>query len=133
MNYLCCVCDNRSIKGSKFCKDCVLIYTEVENEEWFLDLCKLMKKQRLIDSMERYVLHGTSASYGLAPKINRPLGRPKTSVVIKELIKILKKDDHTLSVRELEEICKNSKLMVSRETIRRILNEFKREGRLEDI
>ena len=123
MNYLCCVCDNRSIKGSKFCKDCVLIYTEVENEEWFLDLCKLMNKQRMIDSMERYVLHSSNSNNGLAPKINRPIGRPKTSIVLRELIKILKKDNKNLSVRDIEEICKNSKLVVSRETIRRILNE----------
>jgi hypothetical protein len=123
MNYLCCVCDNRAAKDSKFCKDCVVIYTEVENEPWFIDLCKLMKKQRLIDNMERYTLY-KSNTQGVVPlKTPRSSGRPKTSIVIKELIKILKKDDKTLSVREIEEICKNSKIKVSRETIRRVLNE----------
>jgi hypothetical protein len=123
MNYLCCVCDNRASKNSKFCKDCVIIYTEVENEEWFLDLCKLMKKQRLIDSMERYTLYKSNTESVQPLRNPKSTGRPKTSVVVRELIKILKKDDSTLSIREIEDICKNSKINVSRETIRRVLNE----------
>lgn len=126
MNYLCCVCDNRAAKGSQFCKDCVLIYTEVENEEWFKDLCRLMKKQRMIDQMERYTLYKSNSIPNIVPKIVRPTGRPRTSVVIKELVKILKDSDSTLSVREIEEICRISKITVSRETIRRILHELKR-------
>lgn len=124
MNYLCCVCDNRAAKESKFCKDCVIIYTEVENESWFIDLCKLMKRQRYIDHMERYTLYKSNSKQNITPKIVRPAGRPKTSIVIKELVNILKRDDKTLSVREIEDICKNSKIHVSRETIRRILKEF---------
>lgn len=127
MNYLCCVCDNRASKGSQFCKDCVLIYTEVENEEWFKDLCKLMKKQRMIDQMERYTLYKSNSIPNIVPKIVRPTGRPKTSVVIRELVRILKKDDANLSVRKIEEICKNSKIKVARETIRRILKEVSEE------
>jgi len=123
MNYLCCVCDNRAAKGSQFCKDCVLIYTEVENEEWFKDLCKLMKKQRMIDQMERYTLYKSNSIQNIVPKIVRPTGRPRTSVVIRELVRILKKDDTNLSVRKIEEICNNSKIKVARETIRRILKE----------
>lgn len=123
MNYLCCVCDNRAAKGSQFCKDCVLIYTEVENEEWFKDLCRLMKKQRMIDQMERYTLYKSNSIPNIVPKIVRPTGRPRTSVVIRELVRILKKDDENLSVRKIEEICKNSKIKVARETIRRILKE----------
>ena len=133
MNYLCCVCDNRASKGSQFCKDCVLIYTEVENEEWFKDLCKLMKKQRMIDQMERYTLYKSNSIPNIVPKVVRPTGRPRTSIVIKELVKILKDDDVTLSVRELEEICKKSKIAVSRETIRRILQELRREAINENI
>ena len=133
MNYLCCVCDNRVAKGSQFCKDCVLIYTEVENEGWFKDLCKLMKKQRMIDQMERYTLYKSNSIPNIVPKIVRPTGRPKTSVVIKELVKILKNDDVTLSVREIEDICKKSKITVSRETIRRILKELNGEEISESI
>lgn len=133
MNYLCCVCDNRASKGSQFCKDCVLIYTEVENEEWFKDLCKLMKKQRMIDQMERYTLYKSNSIPNIVPKVIRPTGRPKTSIVIRELVKILKDSDSTLSVREIEEICRISKISVSRETIRRILQELKREEINENI
>ena len=123
MNYLCSVCDNRAAKGSQFCKDCVLIYTKVEHEEWFKDLCRLMKKQRMIDQMERYTLYKSNSIPNIVPKIVRPTGRPRTSVVIRELVRILKKDDENLSVRKIEEICKNSKIKVARETIRRILKE----------
>jgi hypothetical protein len=133
MNYLCCVCDNRAAKGSQFCKDCVLIYTEVENEEWFKDLCRLMKKQRMIDQMERYTLYKSNSIQNIVPKVIRPTGRPRTSIVIRELVKILKDSDSTLSVREIEEICRVSKINVSRETIRRILQELKKEEINENI
>jgi hypothetical protein len=133
MNYLCCVCDNRAAKGSQFCKDCVLIYTEVENEEWFKDLCRLMKKQRMIDQMERYTLYKSNSIPNIVPKIVRPTGRPRTSIVIRELVKILKDSDSTLSVREIEEICRVSKINVSRETIRRILQKLKKEEINENI
>ena len=133
MNYLCCVCDNRAAKGSQFCKDCVLIYTEVENEEWFKDLCRLMKKQRMIDQMERYTLYKSNSIQNIVPKVIRPTGRPRTSIVIRELVKILKDSDSTLSVREIEEICRVSKFNVSRETIRRILQELKKEEINENI
>ena len=121
MNYLCCVCDNRASKGSQFCKDCVLIYTEVENEEWFKDLCKLMKKQRYIDHMEKYTIYKSNVSQNLTPKIVKPVGRPKTSIVIRELVRNLKRGDKNLSIRDIEQICKNSKIKVARDTIRLIL------------
>lgn len=124
MNYLCCVCDNRASKDSKFCKDCVVIYTEVENEPWFLDLCKLMTRQRTIDNIEKYPLYRSNTQAMLPLKSKVSSGRPRTSFIIRELVKRLKDDNKSLTIRSIEDICKNSKINVSRETIRRILNEL---------
>lgn len=122
MNYLCCVCDNRAIKNSKFCKDCQVIYVDVENEDWFIELTKLMNKQRRIDNIEKYSIYDLT-NVPAPTRFKRERGRPKTSMVVNELITNIKTDDPSISIRSIEEMCKKLKINVSRETVRRILTQ----------
>lgn len=122
MNYLCCVCDNRAVKNSQFCKDCEVIYSAVENEEWFIELTRLMKKQRKIDNIEKYSIYDLSGVESFA-RFKRGRGRPKTSMVVTELISNIKQDNPRVSTRSIEEMCKKLDIIISRETIRRILTQ----------
>ena len=121
MNRLCAVCDNHSISNSIFCKDCEIIYKGVEKEDWFIELTALMKQQRQIDYRERFSIYDQSVSN--QSYRNRNKGRPKVSLVVIELIKNIKKDFPQISIREIEEMCKKSDIIISRETIRRILTQ----------
>jgi hypothetical protein len=122
MNYLCCVCDNRAMKSSQFCKDCEVIYSAVENEDWFVELTKLMKKQRRIDNMEKYSIYDLG-EIEMNTRFKRNRGRPKTSMVVTELISNIKTDRPRVSIRSIEEMCKKLDIVISRETIRRILTQ----------
>jgi len=122
MSYLCCVCDNYTKPSSKFCKNCEVIYKAVEFEDWFVELSKLMQKQRNIDNMERYSLN-TNALFNMETKSKKIAGRPETPPVIKEVILNIKRDNKTMSVRKIEKLCRNSGITISRETIRRILTQ----------
>ena len=122
MNYLCCVCDNRAMKNSQFCKDCEVIYTAVEKEDWFIELTKLMKKQRRIDNMEKYSIYDLG-EIEMGARFRRNRGRPKTSMVVIELVSNIKNDDPRVSTRSIGEMCKKLDIVISRETIRRILTQ----------
>ena len=122
MNYLCCVCDNRAMKTSQFCKDCEVIYSAVEKEDWFIELTKLMKKQRRIDQMEKYSIYDLGETE-LNTRFKRNRGRPRTSMVVTELISNIKTDDPKVSIRSIEDMCKKLDIIISRETIRRILTQ----------
>jgi hypothetical protein len=122
MNYLCCVCDNRAIKNSKFCKDCQVIYIDVENEAWFIELTKLMNKQRRIDNMEKYSIYDLSENT-IPARFKRERGRPKTSMVITELVTNIRSDNPSISIRNIEEMCKKLNINISRETVRRIVTQ----------
>lgn len=121
MNKLCAVCDNYSSSNSIFCKDCEIIYNGVEKEPWFIELTALMKQQRQIDYRERFSIYDQSTSSNYYR--NRNKGRPKVSLVVMELIKNIKRDFPQISIREIEEMCKKSDIIISRETIRRILTQ----------
>ena len=122
MNYLCCVCDNRAMKSSQFCKDCEVIYSAVEHEDWFIELTKLMKKQRRIDNMEKYSIYDLG-EIEVSSRFKRNRGRPKTSMVVTELISNIKTDRPRVSIRSIEEMCKKLDIVISRETVRRILTQ----------
>lgn len=119
MVYLCCVCDNRAKKDSEFCSECEVIYTPVKNESWFLELTRLMKKQRWIDDKEKYSLHGAAYAQ-LLTRNKRKIGRPKLSPVMEEIVLNIKRDNPTASVRQIEAMCRKAGVIVSRETIRRL-------------
>lgn len=121
MNKLCAVCDNYPTSNSIFCKDCEIIYKGVEKEAWFIELTALMKQQRQIDYRERFSIYDQSTSNNYYR--NRNKGRPKVSLVVMELIKNIKRDFPQISIREIEEMCKKSDIIISRETIRRILTQ----------
>lgn len=122
MKYLCCVCDNRAEKNSKFCKDCEVIYAPVQNESWFIELSDLMKRQRRIDDTEKYSIYDIHSS-NFQERFRRERGRPKTSLVVEELIRSIKQADGKVSVRSIEKMCKELDINISRETIRRILTQ----------
>lgn len=122
MTYLCCVCDNRSARNSKFCKDCEIIYKSVEHEPWFLELCSLMNQQRRIDDREKYSIH-TTGEVNLSEIFKRDRGRPKISKVIIELIQNIKRDNPAVTIRQIVEMCNKIDVLISRETVRRILTQ----------
>jgi hypothetical protein len=122
MTYLCCVCDNRSVRNSKFCKDCEIIYKSVEKEPWFVELCSLMSQQRRIDDREKFSIYNLGES-NLSEKFKRERGRPRVSKVINELVKNIKRDTPRVTIRQIVEMCKEIDVFISRETIRRILTQ----------
>lgn len=119
MNYLCSVCDNRANKDSQFCNDCEVIYAPVQNEDWFIELTRLMKKQRWIDDKEKYPLYSSNYERLLTRSKRRP-GRPRLTPVAEEVILNIKRDNPTASVRAIEKMCRAAGIFVSRETIRRL-------------
>jgi hypothetical protein len=110
------------MKSSQFCKDCEVIYSAVEHEDWFIELTKLMKKQRRIDNMEKYSIYDLG-EIEVSSRFKRNRGRPKTSMVVTELISNIKTDRPRVSIRSIEEMCKKLDIVISRETVRRILTQ----------
>lgn len=119
MSYLCSVCDNRATKGSQFCSDCEVIYAPVQSELWFVELTSLMKRQRWIDDKEKYPFYGSNYSRITTRSKRRP-GRPKLTPVAEEVVRNIKRDNPTASVREIEQMCKKAGIDISRETVRRL-------------
>lgn len=117
----CIICDRFVVRNTQFCNECAILYQGMENEQWFKDLATMMKKQRYIDDMERFSLHSVDSTRRVRARRTKT-GRPPVPLIVKELILSLHRGDTTLSTREIEKICKNSGVIVSRETVRRILN-----------
>lgn len=122
MSQLCCVCDNFAKRGSRFCADCKIIYSSVNKEPWFEELCNLMKRQRKIDDIEKYSIYDSNTK-SLQSKYQRRRGRPTTSKVVRELVLSLKETSPDASIRDIESSCVSAGVIVSRETIRRILTQ----------
>lgn len=122
MKFLCCVCDNRAEKNSIFCKDCEIIYAPVQNEAWFIELSELMKRQRRIDDIEKYSIYDVHSN-NFQERFKRERGRPKTSMVVEELVKGIRGSVNKVSIRHIEDMCKKLGIDISRETIRRILTQ----------
>lgn len=120
----CIICDNFVVRNSQFCSECGILYHGMEQEQWFKDLAIMMKKQRYIDDMERFSLHNVDNARRVRARRTKT-GRPPVPLIVKELILSLYKGDTTLSTREIEKICKNSGVIVSRETVRRVLTTVK--------
>ena len=117
----CIICDNFSTSGTQFCSDCIILYSGMEDEQWFKDLAVMMKKQRYIDDMERY--RYTADNRHVIRARRAKIGRPKVPLIAKELIFALSKNNPAPSLREIARICQNSGINVSRETVRRVLSQ----------
>lgn len=52
----CILCDNRAKQKHILCTQCFIIYKEYMHEEWFLELVKLQRIQKVIDRNEHYNL-----------------------------------------------------------------------------
>jgi hypothetical protein len=115
----CIVCDNFAKSGTQFCSECAILYTGMEEEQWFKDLATMMKKQRYIDDMERYRYDGSVQSITKARRAK--IGRPRVPLIARELIIALSKNNPTPSLREIARICQNSGINVSKDTVRRVL------------
>lgn len=115
----CIVCDNFATSGTQFCSECAILYTGMEEEQWFKDLASMMKKQRYIDDMERYRYDGSVQSITKARRAK--IGRPRVPLIARELIIALSNNNPPLSLREIAKICKNSGINVSKDTVRRVL------------
>lgn len=121
----CTVCDSFAVRNTQFCSECSILYQGMEEEQWFKDLATMMKKQRYIDDMERFSLHNVDNGRRVRAR-RAKTGRPPVPLIVKELILSLHKGDTTLSLREIEKICRNSGVTVSYETVRRVLTNAKR-------
>lgn len=117
----CIICDNFATSGTQFCAECVILYTGMENEQWFKDLAIMMKKQRYIDDMERYRYEQGNTRTMKARRAK--IGRPKVPLIARELIIELSKNNPPLSLREIARVCQNSGINISRETVRRVLSQ----------
>jgi hypothetical protein len=115
----CIICDNSATSASQFCSECAILYTGMEEEQWFKDLAIMMKKQRYIDDMERYRYDGSIQQ--IAKSRRAKIGRPRVPLIARELIIALSKNDPPLSLREIAKICQNSGINVSKDTVRNIL------------
>jgi hypothetical protein len=94
----------------------------VEKEPWFIELCSLMSQQRRIDDREKFSIYNLGES-NLSERFRRERGRPRVSKVITELVKNIKRDTPQVTIRQIVEMCKEIDVLISRETIRRILTQ----------
>ena len=126
MRYVRCMfCDERRKSGDFLCAACRTLYGPYAAEEWFSELVQMEKRQRRITKLE-----STNFEVDYLPKeperywgSSRPRGRPRTTDIIESFIKSVYSANH--SVRSLTKLCNATGLIVSRESVRMIINKLK--------
>lgn len=121
----CLFCECRKQRYDFLCKSCRLLYGPYEKERWFHEIVEMEKKQRRITRQE-----STNYDVSYLPKesrphwgSSRPRGRPKTTSIVESYVRSIY--DPKISVRQMTARCLEAGLIVSRESIRTILNKIK--------
>lgn len=126
MRYVKCIfCENKRLRGSSFCAFCLDLYSPYRSEDWFQELVQMEQKQRAITKIESsnydvdFLSKGSDAFWGSS----RKRGRPKTADIVESFIRSVYKDE--FSVRQVTRLCVSAGLVVSRESVRSIINKIK--------
>jgi hypothetical protein len=126
MRYVKCLfCDNRRLRGSSFCSFCQELYYPYKLEQWFQELIQMEQRQRTITKIESsnydvdFFSKGSDAVWGSS----RKRGRPKTADIVESFIRSVYKEE--LSIRQVTRLCVSAGLLVSRESVRSIINKIK--------
>lgn len=126
MRYVRCLfCDERRKSSDFLCLKCRTLYGPYSKEEWFSELIDMEKKQRKITRTEstNFEVDHTHKEPDRFWGSSKPRGRPKTTNVIESFIKSVYSPEH--SVRSLTKLCNATGLVVSRESVRMIINRIK--------
>lgn len=121
----CLFCDNPKVRGDFLCDFCKTLYDPYRSELWFKELVQMEQLQNKISKYESanynvdYAYRTGDFQYGAS----RPRGRPKTTAVIESYIRSIY--NASLSVRQLTRLCNSVGLVVSRESVRAIINKIK--------
>ena len=126
MRYVRCLfCDNGKQRFDFLCRGCRLLYGPYEKELWFTELIAMERKQLRITRHE-----STNYDVSYLPKETRPhlgssrgRGRPRTTSLVESYVRSIY--EPTESVRQVTSRCLEAGLVVSRESIRTILNKIK--------
>jgi hypothetical protein len=126
MRYVQCLfCDERKQRSDFLCKSCRILYGPYEKEAWFSEFVQMERKQRRITKQE-----STNFEVDFLPKEPRPQwgssksrGRPRTTDLVESYIRSIYQD--SFSIRKITSLCQESGLVVSRESVRTILNKIK--------
>jgi hypothetical protein len=126
MRYVKCLfCENRRKRSDFLCVSCRSLYGPYDKEVWFFELVKMEKNQRRISRIE-----STNYDVDFLPKESetywgsfRQRGRPKTTELIESYIRSIYKEEY--SVRQITKLCNSAGLVVSRESVRFIINRIK--------
>lgn len=126
MRYVKCLfCENKRVRGSSFCAFCRDLYSPYKSEVWFSELVQMEQRQRSITKIESsnydvdFLSKSSEANWGSS----RKRGRPKTAEVVESFIRSIYRDD--LSIRQITKQCVSAGLVVSRESVRSIINKIK--------
>lgn len=121
----CLFCDNPKARGDSLCSFCKSIYDPYRSESWFKELVQMEQLQNKINKYEsaNYNVDHAHRSGDFQYGASKPRGRPKTTAVIESYIRSIY--DSSLSVRQLTRLCNSVGLVVSRESVRAIMNKIK--------
>jgi len=126
MRYIRCLfCDNGKQRFDFLCRDCRLLYGPYDKELWFIELVAMERKQLKITRQESTNYDVSYLSKEIRPHLgsSRARGRPRTTSLVESYVRSIY--ESTASVRQVTARCLEAGLIVSRESIRTILNKIK--------